>query len=442
MRTHLIGLALLSICFIVSCSDLAAEQAGDRTAAIGRLVEQLGDKNFRIRQAAGRALEDFGDEALPTLRGVLDSSDEEVRRRAEVLVQKIERNALLSPKRVSISMKDRSIEDVVKELARQSGYKLQYQGGQPRKISIDLQNVSYWQALEKICNDGHLSPGFDDQQGIVYLYQQNTISPYTHHAGPFRVVAQNFNYSRYINLSNIPRNGSDPNSNPYDNSLNFGFLIQSEPKVPILAIGLPKLTRAEDENGVSLLPRLHEDSQANVAFYEGNGMYRNFQHSTGVAMAKPAKDAATAKVIKGKVAVTLLASTKPDVVIDKIAPGKKKLTGTGQSAEIEIEEITEQNKVWMITMIVKRQLRNGEAQDFNWMNSVPQKLELYDEKGQKFQSQGVTNFINNTPGSVHATYQFAPLNNATMGKATKLVLVEWLTLQHEVEFEFKDLPLP
>jgi len=436
------------LCFVLSSSALtAADKAGDDPALIRKLVDQLGDRSFRVRQAAGRSLEEIGEPALPVLREAAAKDDEEVRRRAEVLLERVERTALLAPRRVTLQMKNRPIDEVVRELSKQSGYKLQFQGGQPRKITLEMENVTYWHALEKLCELAGLSPGFDDQQNITYLYQQNTVSPYTYHTGPFRLVAQNFNYSRFVNLANIPRNANDPQWRHHENNnLNFGFLIQGEPKVPILGVGVPRLTKAEDENGISLLPRRDGDEErfANAQFHEINGMFRNSQHSTGVALAKPAKDATTARIIKGKMVVTVLSGTRPDIEIDAIAKGKKKLTGVGRSAEITVEEVNHDpnnNNTWTLTLLIKRNARDGDAQDFNWSNSIHQRLELTDAKGRKYQSQGIINFIDNTPASVHAVYQFSdPTGN--LGAAKKLILLEWLTIQHEVEFEFKNLPLP
>jgi hypothetical protein len=68
-------------------------------------------------------------------------------------------------------------------------------------------------------------------------------------------------------------------------------------------------------------------------------------------------------------------------------------------------------------------------------------MELFDAKGRKYQSQGVTNFLNNSPTAVHATYQFMPPNGG-VGPPAKFVFNQWLTMSHELEFEFKDLPLP
>ena len=140
--------------------------------------------------------------------------------------------------------------------------------------------------------------------------------------------------------------------------------------------------------------------------------------------------------------VTILSGVRPDVTIDNLKPGKKKLTASGETADIEIDEIVGQNNVWTLTLLIKRHAKDGEQPDYNWINGVQQNLELYDAKGNKFQSQGVTNFINNTPNSVNATYQFGAYNNIAMGPPVKFVLVEWLTISHELEFEFKNLPLP
>ena len=50
--------------------------------------------------------------------------------------------------------------------------------------------------------------------------------------------------------------------------------------------------------------------------------------------------------------------------------------------------------------------------------------------------------LNGTPTVVQATFQFAPPPDGKIGKPAKLVYNQWVTLSHEVEFEFRDVPLP
>jgi len=442
MRNLPTPIAVLGVSLILASDLFPADIAGEKNLEpIDALITRLGDKSFRVRQAAGKSLEERGEEALPFLRKAVDDTDEEVSRRAEILTQKIERTVMLTPKRVTLKMKGRTAEEIIKELAKQTGYKLHY-AGRAQRMSIDVENVTYWEALDKICDEAGIVPGYDDAQGTTWLYQQDAMSPYTYHTGPFRLVATSFNYARYVNLANIPRRGQNA-GNMQENNLNFGFTIQSEPKAPLLSVSQPKLTEAIDENGISLLPRRGDfDGQFQAQYFDGNGLYRNFQHAVNAQLSKPAKDATKAKLIKGTVTVTLLSGTKPDVVIEKLAVGKKKMTAAGSSAEIDLEEVAEQNKTYTLTLHIKKKMKNGEGQDFNWINSIQQKLELIDAKGGRYQSQGITNFIGNSPTSVHATYQFNPPPNVKIGAPVKLVLNQWLTIMHELDFEFKELPLP
>jgi hypothetical protein len=78
--------------------------------------------------------------------------------------------------------------------------------------------------------------------------------------------------------------------------------------------------------------------------------------------------------------------------------------------------------------------------DYTWTNSLHQRVELTDEKGQKFLSHGL-NFNNSTPTSVQGTFTFGD-PTGKLGKPAKLTYYGWVTAQHQVEFEFRDLPLP
>ena len=40
------------------------------------------------------------------------------------------------------------------------------------------------------------------------------------------------------------------------------------------------------------------------------------------------------------------------------------------------------------------------------------------------------------------TFQFGDGGDAKIGKAAKFVYYNWITSQHQIEFEFRDLPLP
>jgi hypothetical protein len=80
------------------------------------------------------------------------------------------------------------------------------------------------------------------------------------------------------------------------------------------------------------------------------------------------------------------------------------------------------------------------AQDYTWTNSVHQRIELFDANGNKYISQGY-NWENSSPSHVQATFMFGS-PGATIGPPSKLVYNDWVLMQHQVEFEFRDLALP
>ena len=77
-----------------------------------------------------------------------------------------------------------------------------------------------------------------------------------------------------------------------------------------------------------------------------------------------------------------------------------------------------------------------------------QRLELFDDKGTST-SATVKLHTNNNNESVRMVVMFGPDDRRTgapgpnkLGPPAKFLLNEWLTVTHEVNFAFKDIPLP
>ncbi|MFO0846258.1 MAG: hypothetical protein U0797_28410 [Gemmataceae bacterium] len=97
-------------------------------AELQRLTEQLGDRDYRARDAAERRLVAEGAAALPLLRKAMGHKDPEIRRRALRLVPGLEHAALVAPKRVTLAMHNQPISAVFAEISKQTGYQIQHQG--------------------------------------------------------------------------------------------------------------------------------------------------------------------------------------------------------------------------------------------------------------------------------------------------------------------------
>src|SRR5205807_1272143 len=92
----------------------------------------------------------------------------------------------------------------------------------------------------------------------------------------------------------------------------------------------------------------------------------------------------TVKMLKGIIPVTLLADQKPVVVTDKLLASKGKKFKAG-GASFTIDDVTTlSGKQHQIKMSVTEDNKEG-AEDWSRMQSLQQRLEVQDEKGNKLQ---------------------------------------------------------
>lgn len=425
------------IVFLIGCS-LAAGAIGGEAPTAEQLIERLGSRDFQTREAAAKALA-VRDDALPAMKKALTHPDLEVRTRLEQLVADAERSALLSPKRVTLNLENVPVQDALNELSRQSGYRVELQGGmQNQLVSVSAKHITFWEALDKIANQaGLLLQQHHDMQGGLILMSHNTMTPFVDYRGPFRVWATGFHYNKSLTFGSIPR--SSPSIGQRSEQMSFQFSVVAEPKLPLLGLGQPKLVAALDDQDNSIMP-----PQAKGGIYEtyhsGYYGYRNLVLQTQVQLVGPGANARSVKIIKGTLPVTLLVEQRPEITVEQILTVKDKKF-EGKDVSLEIAEAKEApGKTYHIVMTARR---NGKDQghDYTWTNSLHQRVELTDDKGQKFQSHGF-NWNNGTPTTVQGTFMFGEGGNAALGKPHKLTYYGWVTMQHQIEFEFKDLPLP
>jgi hypothetical protein len=164
MRSSLLVAAAASLGFAAIVMVTRPAPAFPPAAEIRQLIDKLGSGSFSEREEATAALESAGEPALAGLRAATNSDDAEVRRRATELVLKIEQrletDRLLVPTKVKLSLKNAPLIEAVGELCKQSGYTVSLQDPKgvlhDRKITLNTGEVTFWEALEKLCVKGHL----------------------------------------------------------------------------------------------------------------------------------------------------------------------------------------------------------------------------------------------------------------------------------------------
>ncbi|HEY1190739.1 MAG TPA: HEAT repeat domain-containing protein [Gemmata sp.] len=455
--TAVFGLMLVAACAVagkeryyapgqVSAMPLVADGPGD--TATEQLIKDLGSDDWRTREQAGRDLAQKGEKALPFMRRALNSTDNpEVQRRLSVLVRKLDHDRLVSPKRVTFSAKDRTPKQIFEEIARQTGYKIDFGEQSDTKLSFEFADTPFWQAVDTVANKIGFTAYTDYEDSTVRVYNQDAMNPHVAYAGPFRFLATNISCNRNVQLSGISKRGGGERINEY---LNLNFQVQSEPKNPMLGVSQAELLVATDNLGGSLVPpRERNDFEYRSGYFNRGG--RSHTQSMGVNLTRADRGATTIKALKGRVRIELLSGTSPELVIaDPLKVQKKAFTG--RTADLELTSCAEDgnNKGTYVVSVTARNRtpvdpRRGD--DYMWANNIQQRIELMDDKGTRYFSYGLQS-SNHTPGGLQMVMMFGPENRRTgqagpqPGAPAKLVLTEWHTVTHEVTFEFKDIPLP
>ena len=131
---------------------------------IGKLIKQLGSAEFAEREKASKELDAIGTPALEPLQKALKSDDAEVRLRAEDLVKKIEKRLqsekILTPTRIRLVYKDTPVKEAVEDFAGKTKFNIVLVDPQNklagRKVTLDTGETTFWEALDKFCQQAGL----------------------------------------------------------------------------------------------------------------------------------------------------------------------------------------------------------------------------------------------------------------------------------------------
>jgi hypothetical protein len=401
------------------------------------LVEQLAAGDYREREKASKAIFALGEAAKPQLKKIaLNTPNPEVERRIEVLIAKWDRERLIQPKTVTFQG-TKTISGLISEINRQTGYRI---GGtapdEKQTLKVDWKNTTFWVALDEICSATGLQPMAHNQDidgSSIGLDLTDCFDPHICYAGPYRIVATNFNSNKNLQLSGLPRKVPLPVT---QGSLGLNFQIWAEPKNPLVGVGNITIKVAEDDRGTNLiLARPNEDRVSGYTPETYRGLNQYFSTEFG----KPSKDATNLRRLKGTVGLYLLTETRPLITVEKLTTQKSKKF-VSRMIELEIHSVSESSGGSFSVSLTAKKLQPN-SDDYTWSQTIFQRIEVYDEDGEKYVNGG-TNDQAQGPGVITMTIMFNSPEGRTLGKPAKLVLVEWFSMLRDVDFEFENIPLP
>ena len=455
MRT----IRLLCLAFILVAAPASAVAPPPRPLLgmeIEKLIQQLGDRNFALRDQAERRIRAEGLPALPYLRKAIGHQDPEIRRRALRMVPGLEHTALVAPKRITMSVRNQTIANVLAEVSKQSGYKVlsadnnngfvpgvavaRPKGATEKVYSFTFVNVPFWDVIDKICRDTNMVVNGNWGDEAIRLQTATGHSVHAGRDGAFRYSAMNLQLNRNIDLSTS--NSATTAENRSDN-LTFGFQVFAEPRLPFLSMGEIRIDAAYDSEKNSMLVPVVDETNPNnfnaVRFgrrYYGGGGNKQMTMQANVSLQRTSQKATTIKELRGVLPVSLLVEQKPMPIAEKILTAKGKKSTIGD-LEFSVETVTKSKNGFEIKFSIANK---GNLNDYSWMNNIYQRLELVDAKGEKFQVVN-TNWHGSNNNSVTMTLTYSA-NGRKMGDPDRFVFQHWITRQHDINFVFREVPLP
>ena len=142
-----------------------------RASTPSELVVRLGADDFRERESAAAALEQCGRDAIPALRDGCRSEQPEVRRRAAVLLHKLQRAAAsadrLIAKKLTLNYQAMPLAAAISDLKSRTGLNITLDANRVadplRKITCATGELPTWDALDAFCSAAALKESFQQE---------------------------------------------------------------------------------------------------------------------------------------------------------------------------------------------------------------------------------------------------------------------------------------
>lgn len=406
--------------------------AADPPTPVEKLVEQLGSPSFPVRERATKALRERGPDALPVLRKALESKDEEVRKRAEGLIPPLEIEEALLPKRVTLKAKDAPLTQVLQDVEKQTGMKVQLSAAKKviPNVTVEAAGLPFWEALELIGKSAGQAPTIQGYPQALHLDPFARRSPFVNVRGPFRLEATWFHEDRDVDLTE-----AKPGSDGWRHRrLTLAVSVLAEPRLTLLTVHPAKVEEAIDSDGKSLIEPDDKEAPGRLQRPMRGTFRGEHLHSSDVRLRRATETAKAARVIRGTIPVHAILIRKPTVVSARITEA----AGTTFRAGSESLVVTQVQNQGGNNIEVSIRVPYDQTQP---QREWHERFHVEDDAGNKYQMNGRGTSSNGREYTI-SMYFSPPFNNKKVGPPTKLIFEDWVVHDHAIPFEFRDVPLP
>lgn len=230
----------------------AAERDRELEGQLRPLLRDLRSGSLQEREQAEQKLLDFGTRVLDHLPEVTDQTPAELKQRLARVRDKLQKTASAdSGKATQVTLQgEMTLEEILSQFSRQTGNRVvdnRAQGGESPpeiKLTLDLDKVGFWQAIDTICEQAGLSvypyPPDETRNTLALVARGEQESPLAErrvvYPGPFRIEVASINARHNFKLTN-------------DRRMNITIDVAWEPRLaPInLQLALADVSATDDE---------------------------------------------------------------------------------------------------------------------------------------------------------------------------------------------------
>ena len=457
------------------------------------LVAQLGSDHYPEREAALKALEALGADALPALQAAAKSDDLTVRRAAAPLVAKIERAAesakRLTPKTTSLSLKNVPLGSAVNTLKARTGVNIVLDANRVadplRLVTCETAELPVWEVVEAFCKAAGVREVFSAELEVPKTekrgrgYYTPPPPPPNADAVPITLAdgkADSLPGSRAtaVRVLALPANYSGNRVTLGTGEVTLNFDLTPLPGLGWSEVAGVRIKRVIDDAGrvgCAGTPRDNSPSSdsydpfGGVVFmgggrvamrwdFDGNpippGWHPN-PRATPVLLKLATPDAKSLKLLEGTVVGEITVQNQPLIAAEN--PSRhvgSPLTGPG-GLTLSIQEVrgvangATAVRVQLASPSAFAARRRGFAMNLGWQDPLRptqgNQIRAYDAKGELLtpSSSGVTEM--NDDG-ITTTMTYNMTFRADKGAPAKLVVVGSKQVAVEVPFRMENVPLP
>ena len=367
---------------------------------------------------------------------------------------------------IVLNFDDATLGTVLDELKKQSGVRFETQQGNAdgqldKKLSIHLETPSFNRAFSEIMDEAGLKASLQDWGGNQDLHlffgtQEEKSAMPKAGVGLFEIGLSGLgaSFNKTVTFRDIKAPERSQN-----NSLNANLELHSDPRLPIIGSPQTRVTRADDDQGRSLVPQLDENERNQqrmnrYSFYSNSSWQ---QKNVSVNLSAPAPDAKTLAHLEGAVIYAVVTKTEKWEVPDLLAAPSWTHTfeNGGQTIAFKVEATLNTDEAEG-GLKVKIEANSSDAEQsyerigypLEQTEPIMSAMRIEDANGVTLRNQG----YNSTGGQntvIRATFlpENAPFaEDGTRKKLQapfKFVMDAPIEIvQTEVPFKFENLPLP